>query len=54
MENVMEELRNMLCKIIEEKGISSNEALVLSQRMDKLIIDYYKKKVIQYFMNDGT
>lgn len=40
----MEELKDKLYRIIEEKGILSNEALNVSMELDKLITDYYKKK----------
>jgi len=39
----MEGLRDILNKLIEEKGLSSMEVLDLSRKMDKLINDYYKK-----------
>lgn len=38
----MEELKEQLNKLIEEKGISSDEVLNLSRIVDKLINDYYK------------
>ncbi|MDV3426446.1 MAG: aspartyl-phosphate phosphatase Spo0E family protein [Bacillota bacterium] len=38
----MEELKEQLNKLIEEKGISSDEVLKLSRIVDKLINDYYK------------
>jgi hypothetical protein len=41
--NSMDEMKNKLNKLIEEKGMSSNEVLELSQKLDKLIVDYYKK-----------
>jgi hypothetical protein len=39
----MDELKEKLYKIINEKGISSKDALNVSQSLDKLIVDYYKK-----------
>jgi len=40
----MEELKDMLNKLIGEKGLSSKEVLELSRKIDKLINDYYKKR----------
>lgn len=39
----MEELKDKLNKLIEEKGLSSMEVLELSRKIDKLIIDHYKR-----------
>jgi hypothetical protein len=40
----MDEMKIKLDKLIEEKGPSSDDVLELSQRLDKLIIDYYKRR----------
>jgi len=40
----MDEMKIKLDKLIEEKGLSSDDVLELSQRLDKLIIDYYKRR----------
>lgn len=39
----MEDLKKKLNKLIEEKGIRSAEVLELSKKIDKLIVDYYKR-----------
>ncbi|MFA9397396.1 MAG: aspartyl-phosphate phosphatase Spo0E family protein [Clostridiaceae bacterium] len=39
----MEELRKKLNKLIEIKGTQHKEVLRLSQELDKLILDHYKK-----------
>lgn len=39
----MEKLKKELNKLIEEKGITSIEVLELSQKIDKLIVGYYKE-----------
>jgi hypothetical protein len=38
----MYEIKIKLDKLIEEKGLSSKEVLMLSQRLDKLTVAYYK------------
>lgn len=39
----MEELKIKLDRLIEEKGIASEEVLELSRKIDKLIIEFYKR-----------
>jgi hypothetical protein len=39
----MEELRNKLMKLINEKGMLNEKTILVSQELDKLIVSYYKK-----------
>ena len=39
----MEELRELLNKLIEVKGISSDEVIKISRDLDKLILKYYQE-----------
>lgn len=41
----MEEIREALERLIQIKGIRSKEALILSQELDKCILDYYMSKL---------
>jgi hypothetical protein len=38
----MEELRNKLIKLINEKGLLNERTLLVSQELDKLIVSHYK------------
>jgi len=38
----MEELRNKLIKLINEKGLLNERTILVSQELDKLIVNYYK------------
>ncbi len=38
----IEDLRSELIKLIEEKGILDKETILLSQKLDRLIVSYYK------------
>lgn len=37
---IIEEMRNQLVKLVQEKGISHSEVLALSQRLDEYIVQY--------------
>lgn len=37
---IIEEMRDQLVKLVQEKGISHSEVLVLSQRLDEYIVQY--------------
>lgn len=39
----MEELRELLNKLIEVKGISSDDVIKISEDLDKLIIKFYQE-----------
>lgn len=45
MKREMEEVREKLNKIMASDSFDYNEALFISQMMDKLIIEYYKTRV---------
>lgn len=45
MDKEMEEVRGELNKIMASDSFDSNEALLISQMMDKLILEYYKTRV---------
>ena len=38
----MEELRDELIKLINEKGLLNERTILVSQELDKLIVAYYK------------
>ncbi|AWK52196.1 sporulation protein Spo0E [Clostridium beijerinckii] len=38
----MEELREKLIKLINEKGLLNEKTILVSQELDKLIVHYYK------------
>jgi hypothetical protein len=38
----MEELRNKLMKLINEKGLLNEKTISVSQELDKLIVYYYR------------
>ena len=40
----MEELRNILNKLINEKGLLNETTILASQKLDKLIVSHYKIK----------
>lgn len=40
----MEELRQQLIRLIEIKGISSDEVIEASKNLDKLIVKYYQRR----------
>jgi len=42
----IEELRELLHKLIEIKGISSDEVIKVSRDLDKLIVKYYQENQI--------
>lgn len=44
----MEELRDKLNKLINEKGILHEETILVSQELDKFIVSYYKSNSIIY------
>lgn len=46
----MEELRNELIKLINEKGLLNERTILVSQKLDKLIADYYKN-INKIYMN---
>lgn len=41
----IEFLREKLNKQVDEEGEISNEALILSQELDKALVEYYNKKI---------
>ena len=41
----MEYLRNKLIKLINEKGLLNETTILVSQKLDKLIVSHYKKNV---------
>ena len=40
----MEELRDELIKLINEKGLLHESTILVSQQLDKLIVAYYETK----------
>jgi len=46
----MEELRDELIKLINEKGLLNERTILVSQELDKLIVDHYKN-IYKTYMN---
>lgn len=41
----MEDLRNKLIQLINEKGMLNEKTILVSQELDKLIVSYYKERM---------
>lgn len=50
MKREMEELREKIHKLLEADPIDPKKVLLLSQKMDKLILRYYKSKMTESFV----